>query len=74
MMLSKTRILFDSSLFCPNYWLYLRLFSLKVIRVVAGVMVLCFFVQSGKKEREIYRDRLAECFFRRARNFLFSSR
>jgi len=66
---------FASSMFCPNYQFYLRLFSLKVIRVVAGtIMVVCFFVLSGKKERERYRDRLAECFSRRARNFLFGNR
>lgn len=71
MMLLRTRFLFDSWLFCPDYQLYLRLFFLKVMRVVAGVLVMCFLVQSSEKER--YRERLTDCFSKRARNFLFSS-
>lgn len=71
MMLLKTSFHFDS-LFCPDYQLYLRLFPLKTIRVVAGaIKVVCFFVQSNEEEREVQRK--IDCFSKRARNFLFGS-
>lgn len=55
----KSRFLFDSSLFCPGYQLYLRLCSLEVIRVVAGaIKVMCFFVCSSKEETEVPTDRV----------------